>query len=125
ASTRNLEAARQVGEPKKTRSARLTAVREKSKPEQVQQLYQEGTEQLRNNDLNQAVSTLNHCLALDPSFANCHRLLGATYARLRDPEQGAIHYRRFVQLAPDDPEAAKVRILLEQYDATRGLSKKD
>ena len=123
--TRPLEVARNVREPKKTRPVKLAAVRESSEPEQVQQLYQQGAEQLRNNDLNQAVSTLNRCLALDPTFANCHRLLGATYARLKDPEQGAMHYRRFIQLAPEDPEAAKVRIFLEQYEATFGLTKKD
>ena len=124
-SGRQPEVTRKVDEPEKARAAKVTAVPEKRKPEQAQQLYQEGTEQLRNHDLNQAVSTLNRCLAIDPSFANCHRLLGATYAQLKDPEQGAIHYRKFLQLAPEDPEAAKVRIFLEQYEATRGLSKKD
>jgi len=93
--------------------------------EQVKRLYEQGTELLRKNELNKAVAALNRCLALDPGFAKCHRMLGATYARLKNPEKGAIHYRRFVQLAPNDPEATKVKIFLEQYEATRGLSQKD
>jgi predicted component of type VI protein secretion system len=93
--------------------------------EQVKRLYDQGTELLRKNELNKAVAALNRCVALDPGFAKCHRMLGATYARLKNPEQGAIHYRRFVQLAPNDPEAPKVKIFLEQYEATRGLSQKD
>ncbi len=93
--------------------------------EQVKRLYEQGTDLLRKNELHKAVDALNRCLALDPRFAKCHRMLGATYARLKNPEQGAIHYRRFVQLAPNDPEAPKVRVFLEQYEATRGLSQKD
>jgi len=124
-STRQPEASRKVRETKKTPADERTAVEEKSEPEQAQQLYEEGEEQLRHNDLKQAVSTLNRCLALDPSFANCHRVLGATYVRLKDPVRGETHYRKFIELAPDDPEATKVRLFLEQYEATRGLTKKD
>jgi predicted component of type VI protein secretion system len=99
--------------------------RQKASLEEVKRLYELGTDLLRKNELNKAVDALNRCLALDPGFAKCHRMLGATYARLKNPEQGAIHYRRFVQLAPNDPEAPKVKIFLEQYEATRGLSQKD
>jgi predicted component of type VI protein secretion system len=114
-----------VREPKPTRTAALSKGALRRNQEQVKRLYERGIDLLRKNDLNQAVDALNKCLALDPAFAKCHRMLGATYARLKNPEQGAIHYRRFVQLAPDDPEAPKVRIFLEQYQATRGLSKKE
>jgi tetratricopeptide (TPR) repeat protein len=113
-------------DPKQTRTAAVAKVTlQKGNLEQVKRLYEEGTELLRKNELNKAVDALNRCLALDPAFAKCHRMLGATYARLRNPEQGAIHYRKFIQLAPNDPEAPKVRIFLEQYEATRGLSRKD
>jgi pSer/pThr/pTyr-binding forkhead associated (FHA) protein len=112
-------------EPKQTRTAAPSKGALRRNQQQVKRLYERGTDLLRKNELNQAVDALNKCLALDPGFAKCHRMLGATYARLKNPEQGAIHYRRFVQLAPDDPEAPKVRIFLEQYEATRGLSKKE
>lgn len=112
-------------EPKQTRTAALSKGAFQRNSRQVKRLYEVGTDLLRKNDLNHAVDALNKCLALDPGFAKCHRMLGATYARLKNPEQGAIHYRKFVQLAPNDPEAPKVRIFLEQYEATRGLSKKE
>jgi predicted component of type VI protein secretion system len=116
---------RKAREAKQTRTAAVAKVTlQKGSAEQVRKLYEEGTDLLRNNQLNKAVAALNRCLALDPGFAKCHRMLGATYARLKNPEKGAIHYRRFVQLAPNDPEAAKVKIFLEQYEATRGLTQK-
>jgi tetratricopeptide (TPR) repeat protein len=93
--------------------------------DQTQQLYDQGAEQFRKNQFPEAAATLKECVRLDPASARCHRMLGATYARLREPELGAEHYRKFVQLAPDDPDTPKVRIFLEQYDAAKGLSKKD
>jgi pSer/pThr/pTyr-binding forkhead associated (FHA) protein len=116
------------GKARDAKQTRVAAVvkgtAQKATSEQVKQLYEQGTDLLRNNELNKAVAALNRCLALDPNFAKCHRMLGATYARLKNPEKGAMHYRRFVQLAPNDPEALKVKIFLEQYEATRGLSQK-
>ena len=112
-------------EAKQTRTAAVVkGTLQKGGAQQVKRLYEEGTDLLRNNELNKAVDALNRCLALDPGFAKCHRMLGATYARLKNPEKGAIHYRKFIQLAPNDPEAAKVKIFLEQYEATRGLTQK-
>jgi regulator of sirC expression with transglutaminase-like and TPR domain len=46
-------------------------------------------------------------------------VLGSAYARLREPELGAQHYRRFLQLAPEDPDAAKIKIYLEQYESAK------
>ncbi len=46
-------------------------------------------------------------------------MLGSTYARLGELENGARHYRTFVKLAPNAPEAPKVRTLLEQYDSSK------
>jgi pSer/pThr/pTyr-binding forkhead associated (FHA) protein len=91
--------------------------------ETAQKLYDEGTSLYRKGQLADAANTLNQCLRVDPTFAKCHMVLGSTYAKLREPELGAQHYRRFMQLAPDDPEAARVKILLDQYESAKGPSK--
>jgi Flp pilus assembly protein TadD len=90
-----------------------------------QKLYDEGTALYRKGQFNEAATALNDCLKVDPNFARCHMVLGATYARLREPELGAQHYRRFIQLAPSDPDAAKVKGFLEQYESAKGPGKKD
>lgn len=90
-----------------------------------QKLYDEGTAFYRKGQFNEAATALNDCLKVDPNFARCHMVLGATYARLHEPELGAQHYRRFIQLAPSDPDAAKVKGFLEQYESAKGPGKKD
>jgi len=90
-----------------------------------QKLYDEGTVLYRKGLFNEAATALNDCLKVDPNFARCHMVLGATYARLHEPELGAQHYRRFIQLAPSDPDAAKVKVFLEQYESAKGPGKKD
>jgi ABC transport system ATP-binding/permease protein len=87
--------------------------------EDAQKLYDQGTSLYRKGQFADAASTLNQCLRIDPSFAKCHMVLGSTYAKLREPELGAQHYRRFVQLAPNDPDAAKVKLLLDQYESAK------
>jgi len=112
---------------KEARAAKTVAALRRSEPnaEEPRRLYQQGAELLRMNQLSEAALVLNQCVKLDPTYARCHRMLGATYARLNDPERGALHYKRYVQLAPDDPESLRVRTLLEQYESTRGLSKQE
>src|SRR5262249_2405408 len=90
-----------------------------------QKLYDAGTALYRKGQFSEAASALNDCLKVDPNFARCHMVLGATYARLHEPELGAQHYRRFIQLAPSDPDAAKVKGFLEQYESAKGPGKND
>jgi pSer/pThr/pTyr-binding forkhead associated (FHA) protein/TolA-binding protein len=88
-------------------------------PPGAEKLYDEGTDLYRKGQYTEAASTLNQCLKVDPSFAKCHMVLGSIYAKLKEPELGAQHYRQFVQLAPNDPETAKVQVFLEQYESSR------
>jgi Flp pilus assembly protein TadD len=85
----------------------------------AEKLYDQGTDLYRKGQYTEAASTLNECLKVDPSFAKCHMVLGSTYAKLKEPELGAQHYRQFVQLAPNDPDTAKVQVFLEQYESGR------
>lgn len=76
----------------------------------------EGTALFKRKQFREAKVFFTRCVDLDPKSARCHKMLGSTYASLRDVENGAKHYRLFVKLAPDDPDAPKVRQLLEEYD---------
>jgi len=105
------------------KSAAAEAREESDRPpgsaQDAEKLYDQGTDLYRKGRYTEAASTLNECLKADPSFAKCHMVLGSTYAKLKEPELGAQHYRQFVQLAPNDPDTAKVQVLLEQYDSGR------
>ena len=89
----------------------------------AERLYQEGIGLYRKGQYADAAGSLNECLKVDPASAKCHLSLGSTYGKLKEPELGAQHYRRFVQLAPEDPEAPRIKLLLEQYEAAKELAK--
>jgi Flp pilus assembly protein TadD len=82
-------------------------------------LADEGSLLFKNGRLKEASAALKRCISVDPEYARCHKLLGATYARLNELEKGAEHYRLFLKLAPMDPQAEQVRTLLDAYSSRR------
>ncbi|MBX5483362.1 MAG: tetratricopeptide repeat protein, partial [Myxococcaceae bacterium] len=84
------------------------------------QLFEEGKRLLSARQVREAKAALARCVDVNPRFAQCHLLLGAAYAKLNEPDEGARHYEIFLKLAPDAPEAPRVRLMLEQY---KGLKK--
>jgi len=82
--------------------------------------YEQGRVLLKAKDYDEAKLRLIRCLELDPTFADCHVLLGAAYARLRQPEKGAEQYRAYLRLLPDGDRAAEVKKLLQDYGAGAG-----
>lgn len=88
--------------------------------DESQRLFEEGKKHLGARQVREAKASLLKCVDINPRFAQCHLLLGAAHAKLNDPKEGARHYEIFLKLAPDAPEAARVRMMLEQY---RGLKK--
>jgi serine/threonine-protein kinase len=58
------------------------------------------------------------CVADEPLNSECHLLLGSVEARLGHREEGAKHYRRFLELAPGDhPQASRVLRVLQEYES--------
>jgi len=77
---------------------------------------EDGMALLKKKQYDEAVDLLEKCVEADPKLARCHMYLGSAYARLRKSELGAQHYREFLKLAPDDPQASTVRSLLDAYE---------
>ncbi|HEX8706227.1 MAG TPA: protein kinase [Myxococcaceae bacterium] len=71
---------------------------------------------LRAKQFGDAIVLAGQCLELAPDSAQCHMVLGASYARIGNPELAAKHYREFLRRAPDNPNAARVRELLRAYE---------
>ncbi len=52
-----------------------------------------------------ALSKLNRALEEDPKLPSAHYVIAILYERLGEIKKADTHYRRAVELAPDDPEA--------------------
>lgn len=62
----------------------------------------------------EAKAAFEKSLAYDPDYAQAHLNLGVVFAyHLPDATRRDRHWRRFVDLAPDDPQAPKVHAALE------------
>jgi pSer/pThr/pTyr-binding forkhead associated (FHA) protein/tetratricopeptide (TPR) repeat protein len=68
----------------------------------------------------EAIVVLERALALDPSLAEAHFILGTCHARLGNLKKGAYHYEEFVHMAPNDPSAAEVVEVLRTYFKSSG-----
>jgi regulator of sirC expression with transglutaminase-like and TPR domain len=59
-----------------------------------------------------AVKALERAIKLDPKKAYSHYYAGIAYGNLKRPDKMAEHFQYFLRLAPEAPEAAKVRSYL-------------
>lgn len=82
-------------------------------------LLEEGVSVLQAKQYPEAAVIFRKCLELDKNYAKCHLYLGVSYAKLKQVDKGAFHYKEFVRLAPNDEQTPKVRKLLEQYEQTK------
>jgi pSer/pThr/pTyr-binding forkhead associated (FHA) protein len=89
---------------------------EAQKTEEAQKLFDDGKLLLKKRQYKEAQVFFSKCLEVDRGNAECHLALGSTYARLRDSEKGAQHYREFLRLAPTHDRAPEVQKLLQEYE---------
>jgi len=88
-----------------------------SGPEVAKKAFEAGSESVKGGNFKEAEAAFKRCIAADPTYAQCYRGLGVAYAKSERPSEGARYYRKFLELAPDDPKAAAVRKMLEQYES--------
>jgi pSer/pThr/pTyr-binding forkhead associated (FHA) protein len=96
---------------------------EQARLDEAQKDFDDGKLLLKKKQYKEAQVFFSKCLELDKNNAECHLALGSTYARLREPEKGAQHYREFLRLAPTHERAEEVRKLLQDYEDQRTKQK--
>lgn len=77
--------------------------------------YGLGLLEARRDDLDAAISELEAAVRLDPSHAYAHYHLGLAYNEKGLRDRSILHLRRFLDLAPNAPEAPRVRALLATF----------
>ncbi|MBN1208078.1 MAG: protein kinase [Myxococcaceae bacterium] len=74
---------------------------------------------LRARQYAEASQQASWCVKLTPRNADCHMILGAAQAGMGRFDTAVVHYRKFLELAPDHKMAPKVRQMLAEYDRAR------
>jgi Tfp pilus assembly protein PilF len=73
--------------------------------------YTQAAEKFNAGDLAGAKAQLESALAANPDYARAHYLMGLVLAG-SDPAGAKQHLQRFIELAPDDPDAATAKEML-------------
>jgi tetratricopeptide (TPR) repeat protein len=74
-------------------------------------LYKQGVAQYNSNNLVSAIETLERAVSVDPKHAKAHYMLGLAYAG-SDTAKAKDHLQKFLELAPNDPDAAAAKEML-------------
>ncbi|WP_425537561.1 protein kinase domain-containing protein [Myxococcus fulvus] len=110
--------------PSGPRPAASLVIDETPEPETPgQKLLTEVRELLRSKQYEPARAKARECISVESGNYECHLLLGSVEARLGRKEEGAKHYRLFLDLAPSShPQASKVLRALQEYEGVTGAS---
>jgi len=114
-----VDQAQAKAEAHKPKTQPAAAKVEQNPAEDAAKLLDEGMLLMKKKQYTQARDTLIHCLKVDKAQARCHMYLGSAYAKLKELETAARHYKAFVDLAPDDPLAPKVREIIQEYEKNK------
>ncbi|WP_224245347.1 FHA domain-containing protein [Hyalangium gracile] len=87
--------------------------------EEARLAYNEAATALRGKQYDAALNRALRCVELAPDKAECQMVLGAAYAGVSKWDMAARHYREFLKLAPNHPNATKVRQSVENYEKTK------
>ena len=79
-------------------------------------LYNKGVELFEAGNTAEAIVQYEHALEADPDYARAHYQLGICYIGSGQAEDAKLHLQKFVELAPDDPEAAFAKEMLESLN---------
>lgn len=75
-------------------------------------LFNKGVGLLKANQAAAAVAVLNRALEVDATLAKSHYLLGVAHAQAGDKAAARTHLEKFLELAPQDADAAAAKKLL-------------
>lgn len=73
--------------------------------------YNQGVDLYNGGQTDQALALFEKSLAADPNYARTHYMLGLCYAG-SDTAKAKTHFQTFVEMAPDDPDAATAKEMI-------------
>ena len=80
-------------------------------------LYQEGVRMVQDGKFAAAIERFSKCVQIDRSYCACFRGAGIANAKGGNGPKAARMYRLYLNCAPNGPDAAQVRAILNAYEA--------
>jgi tetratricopeptide (TPR) repeat protein len=108
--TIRFEALKAAGDKEGAKAAEA-AMKTAQSTQSPEALFKQGVAQYNSNNLASAIETLEKAVAADPKHAKAHYMLGLAYTS-SDPAKAKQHLQAFLELAPNDPDAAAAREML-------------
>ena len=85
-----------------------------SDPEKAgQNLFNEGAELYNGGNMAEAKAVFERLLAVDSEHPRAHYMIGMIYASESSNDKAKEHFEKFIELAPNDPEAATAQEMLK------------
>jgi tetratricopeptide (TPR) repeat protein len=85
------------------------------KPESAEAFHYRGMVKTQQKDFQGGIADLEKAIEVDPSRAYSHYYLGLAYNGVKRPDKMAEHLQAFLKMAPDAPDADKVRSVLKAF----------
>ena len=79
-----------------------------------------GVDHLRNERYDQATRFFRRAIQVEPRYAFAHTQLAGALLKLNRTPRAMRLFQRSLQLDPDQPQAGKIRYVLDQYKAAQG-----
>lgn len=84
-------------------------------PESAEAFHYRGMVKTQQKDFQGGIADLEKAIELDPTRAYTHYYLGLAYNGVKRPDKMAEHLQQFLKLAPNAPDADKVRSVLKAF----------
>jgi len=85
--------------------------------DKARKLVAAGQTQFDSNNYPAAIDSFEQALKVDPSYAKAHRSLGIAYASAKQPEKAVDHYRLYLAMEPNAPDAGEVKKIVTDWDS--------
>ena len=104
----------------KTNEAKASEALERGKAagfSSAQHYYSLGARLYRDERMEDASKAFAQALEVDPKFARAERSLGNVHEKLGNSEEAVVHFKRYLELAPNAPDAKRIADLIAKTEA--------
>jgi len=109
------DAYRNLGDTAKAKEA-MEALAQADPTVVINEFMQKGVQLFEGGDAAGAIANFEQVLTIDPDHARAHYRLGIAYVSTGDTAKAKEHLQKFLDLAPDDPEAPTARDMLQYLE---------